>query len=40
MTSRELAAVVRQRYEGEPAAEDYLTHLHDLGQARPGFMVI
>jgi tetratricopeptide (TPR) repeat protein len=39
MTSRELAAVIRQRYESEPAAQEYLTHLRDLGQDRPGFMI-
>ncbi|MEV8211016.1 XRE family transcriptional regulator [Streptomyces sp. NPDC079189] len=38
MTSRELAAVVRQRYSAEPAAQEYLAHLHDLGQAKPGFL--
>ncbi|TXJ80011.1 tetratricopeptide repeat protein [Streptomyces lavendulae] len=30
MTSRELAAVMRQRYSTEPAAQDYLNHLQDL----------
>ncbi|MFI1095112.1 XRE family transcriptional regulator [Streptomyces sp. NPDC020917] len=39
MTSRELAAVVRERYSNEPAAQEYLTHLRDLGQDRPGFIV-
>ncbi|MEU8825901.1 XRE family transcriptional regulator [Streptomyces sp. NPDC048636] len=38
MTSRELAAVLRQRYATEPAAQEYLTHLRDLGQAKPGFL--
>ncbi|MFI1183350.1 XRE family transcriptional regulator [Streptomyces sp. NPDC020799] len=38
MTSRELAAVVRDRYSNEPAAQDYLAHLQDLGRAKPGFL--
>ncbi|MFG2194975.1 XRE family transcriptional regulator [Streptomyces sp. NPDC048639] len=38
MTSRELAAVMRERYSKEPAAQDYLSHLRDLGQAKPGFL--
>lgn len=38
MTSRELAAVIRDRYANEPAAQEYLTHLHDLGHATPGFL--
>jgi len=38
MTSRELAAVLRQRYSGEPEAQEYLTHLRDLGRAKPGFL--
>lgn len=38
MTSRELAAVVRERYAKEPAAQDYLTHLRDLGHSNPGFL--
>lgn len=38
MTSRELAAVMRQRYSGQPEAESYLTHLRDLGRAKPGFL--
>ncbi|MFE4373290.1 XRE family transcriptional regulator [Streptomyces sp. NPDC056835] len=38
MTSRELAAEMRRRYSGEPEAESYLTHLRDLGQAKPGFL--
>ncbi|WP_256106089.1 XRE family transcriptional regulator [Streptomyces sp. ODS05-4] len=38
MTSRELAAEVRKRYPSEPAAQDYLGHLRDLGAAVPGFL--
>jgi tetratricopeptide (TPR) repeat protein len=38
MVSRELAVVVRDRYASEPAAQEYLTHLHDLGKAKPGFL--
>ncbi len=38
MTSRELAALLKQRYSGEPEAQEYLTHLRDLGQAKPGFL--
>lgn len=38
MTSRELAAEMRRRYASEPAAQDYLAHLRDLGQAKPGFL--
>jgi hypothetical protein len=38
MTSRELAAVVRERYGSEPAAQEYLTHLRDMGRAAPGFL--
>jgi tetratricopeptide (TPR) repeat protein len=38
MTSRELAAEMRQRYGTEPAANDYLARLHDLGRAKPGFL--
>lgn len=38
MTSRELAAEMKRRYAAEPAAQDYLAHLHDLGNATPGFM--
>ncbi|QKV92294.1 XRE family transcriptional regulator [Streptomyces sp. NA02950] len=38
MTSRELAAVVKKRYATEPAAQEYLSHLRDLGQAKPGFL--
>ncbi|MFG2731500.1 XRE family transcriptional regulator [Streptomyces canus] len=38
MTSRELAAVMRQRYSTEPAAQDYLTHLQELGREKPGFL--
>ncbi|MDK1473276.1 XRE family transcriptional regulator [Streptomyces sp. 549] len=39
MTSRELAAVVRDRYASDPSAQDYLTQLRDLGQAKPGFLL-
>ncbi|MEV8052457.1 tetratricopeptide repeat protein [Streptomyces bacillaris] len=38
MTSRELAAVMRQRYSTEPAAQNYLQHLQDLGRDKPGFL--
>lgn len=38
MVSRELAAVVNQRYGAEAAAQDYLSHLNELGQAKPGFL--
>lgn len=38
MTSRELAAVMRQRYGTEPTAQDYLNHLSELGHAKPGFL--
>ncbi|MBD3932523.1 XRE family transcriptional regulator [Streptomyces chumphonensis] len=38
MTSRELAAEMRQRFSGDSAAQDYLTHLRDLGAASPGFL--
>ncbi len=38
MTSRELAAVLRERYSDEPEAQDYLAHLRELGRARPGFL--
>lgn len=38
MTSREVAAVMKQRYSGEPEAESYLAHLRDLGRAKPGFL--
>ncbi|WP_255951008.1 XRE family transcriptional regulator [Streptomyces odontomachi] len=38
MTSRELAAEMRQRYSSEPAAQDYVNHLRELGQAKPGFL--
>ncbi|AQW53407.1 XRE family transcriptional regulator [Streptomyces violaceusniger] len=38
MTSRELAAEMRRLYASEPAAQDYLAHLRDLGQAKPGFL--
>jgi hypothetical protein len=38
MTSRELAAEMRNRYSSEPAAQEYLTRLHDLGTTKPGFL--
>jgi tetratricopeptide (TPR) repeat protein len=38
MTSRELAAVMRQRYSTEPAAQEYLSHLQELGREKPGFL--
>jgi tetratricopeptide (TPR) repeat protein len=38
MTSRELAAEMRKRYASEPAAQEYLTHLRDLGKTKPGFL--
>jgi tetratricopeptide (TPR) repeat protein len=38
MTSRELAAEMRNRYSAEPAAQEYLAHLRDLGQDKPGFL--
>ncbi|NEB16621.1 XRE family transcriptional regulator [Streptomyces coelicoflavus] len=38
MTSRELAAEMKRRYASEPAAQEYLGHLHELGQASPGFL--
>ncbi|MFE1036509.1 XRE family transcriptional regulator [Streptomyces sp. NPDC058807] len=38
MTSRELAAEMRRRYASEPAAQEYLGHLRDLGQTTPGFL--
>ncbi|UNO40476.1 XRE family transcriptional regulator [Streptomyces sp. MST-110588] len=38
MWSRELAAEMRKRYSSEPAAQDYLAHLHDLAKQAPGFM--
>ncbi|MDI3417903.1 XRE family transcriptional regulator [Streptomyces luteolus] len=38
MTSRELAAEMRRRYAAEPAAQDYLAQLRDLGNAKPGFL--
>ncbi|MFF1743076.1 hypothetical protein [Streptomyces mirabilis] len=38
MTSRELAAEMKRRYASEPAAQDYLARLRDLGQAKPGFL--
>ncbi len=38
MTSRELAAELRTRYNSEPAAQEYLTLLRDLGRDKPGFL--
>lgn len=38
MTSRELAAEMRGRYASEPAAQDYLAHLRELGKSKPGFL--
>ncbi|MFF7980198.1 XRE family transcriptional regulator [Streptomyces sp. NPDC007901] len=38
MTSRELAAEMRRRYASEPAAQDYLTRLQELGSEKPGFL--
>ncbi|MFC7263489.1 hypothetical protein [Streptomyces lutosisoli] len=38
MTSRELAAEMRRRYASEPAAQDYLARLRELGQGTPGFL--
>lgn len=38
MTSRELAAVMRQRYSTEPTAQDYLSRLQELGREKPGFL--
>ncbi|MFD9860833.1 XRE family transcriptional regulator [Streptomyces alboflavus] len=38
MTSRELAAEMKRRYASEPAAQEYLAHLRDLGNAKPGFL--
>ncbi|MEF9913296.1 MULTISPECIES: XRE family transcriptional regulator [unclassified Streptomyces] len=38
MTSRELAAEVRNRYSSEPAAQEYLAHLRALGADKPGFL--
>lgn len=37
MTSRELAAEMKRRYVGEPAAHEYLARLQALGQEKPGF---
>ncbi|MFD9716740.1 hypothetical protein [Streptomyces sp. NPDC059076] len=37
MISRELAAVMGQRYSTESTAQDYLNHLQDLGREKPGF---
>jgi tetratricopeptide (TPR) repeat protein len=37
MVSRELAAVMKQRYSSEPVAQDYLSHLQDLTSGKPGF---
>jgi tetratricopeptide (TPR) repeat protein len=38
MVSRELAAVMRQRYSDEPEAQEYLGHLRELAQQSPGFL--
>ncbi|MEV5599775.1 XRE family transcriptional regulator [Streptomyces sp. NPDC052496] len=38
MTSRELAAEMRRRYATEPAAQDYLAQLRELGKSKPGFL--
>ncbi|MFI5620390.1 XRE family transcriptional regulator [Streptomyces sp. NPDC051567] len=38
MTSRELAAEMKNRYSAEPAALDYLASLRALGQEKPGFL--
>ncbi|MCF6525677.1 XRE family transcriptional regulator [Streptomyces sp. JJ36] len=38
MTSRELAAEVRNRYGSESSAQEYLSHLRDLGREKPGFL--
>ncbi|MGQ4514761.1 hypothetical protein [Streptomyces sp. DW26H14] len=38
MTSREVAAVMRQRYGAEPGAQEYLNRLHELGKEKPGFL--
>jgi tetratricopeptide (TPR) repeat protein len=38
MTSRELAAEMRRTYASEPAAQDYLARLRELGKAKPGFL--
>jgi hypothetical protein len=38
MVSRELAGVVKSRYATEPAGQQYLTRLHDLSRAQPGFL--
>jgi hypothetical protein len=38
MTSRELAAEMRRRYNSEPAAQDYLARLSSLSEQKPGFM--
>ena len=38
MTSRELAAEMRNRYSSEPVAQDYLARLQALGQENPGFL--
>lgn len=37
MTSRELTAVVRDRSSTEQMAQDYLSHLQELGREKPGF---
>ncbi|QCX76679.1 hypothetical protein C9F11_15050 [Streptomyces sp. YIM 121038] len=38
MISRELAAEMKRRYASEPATQDYLAHLRELGQTAPGFL--
>ena len=38
MTSRKLAAVLRNNFADAPAAQDYLAHLRDLGREKPGFL--
>ncbi|WP_372407766.1 XRE family transcriptional regulator [Streptomyces luteireticuli] len=38
LASRELAGVVKQRFSHVPEAQEYLTHLQDLGRVTPGFL--
>ncbi len=38
MTSRELAAEMRRRYNSEPSAQDYPGRLRSLAEQKPGFM--
>ncbi|WP_416484430.1 hypothetical protein [Streptomyces sp. CL12] len=38
MTSWELAAEMRRRYDAEPAAQDYLNRLHTLAEEKRGFL--